>query len=393
MTPADLTHLDIITVAALWTAAALRVPIALRQPRSLAWLLAIIIEALSMTVNEPRIGASLNRFSHIPFLETLAKHVLFLSFEALIFLVTNVVVDYRARRNQRAIVIYTVATAVAMTLLFIFANHGAGPHFLPRHPTWSPLVFYWLTYLSYVIVDSTIAFLVFWGVSRRARPAVLRVSFRFLAVGFAAGIGYAVLYLPLIFKPVASLFIAMQLVMYAGLLTFVIGSSLAAVPDYVAMTWSYRSRLKLYPLWRSLLSATPGIALSKPRGLLYELSVVNLDHKLYRRIIEIRDGLIALRAYIPDRLPDQAHQFVLQHHDRVTDPEMTATACILEAARQAKQRGETRPNPIAAHPYLQLDISDSSLADEVARLVQLADAQRSQVVREFANTAGVPTVH
>lgn len=383
--PSVLADLDRLVVAALWTATALRIPIALRQPRSLIWLLAILVEALSMTVNEPLIGAALDQFTRVPFLETLAKHVLFLAFEALIFLVVNVAIGYKARRNQRAIVGYTIVTALAMTVLFFFANNTVGPHFLPYRVTLSPLTLYWFAYLSYVAIDSTMAFLLFWRASRKAESGILRVSFGFLAVGFAAGLGYATIYIALILgKPLYS---SMALIMYGGLLCFVVGSSLATIPDYLAMAWSYQSRLRLYPLWRDLQSVTPGIALTGPQGIFHEISTVSLQHRLYRRIIEIHDGLLALRKHIPHDLPHRAQQFVLLNSDAVNDIELTATACVLEVARRAKARGDALPDTIAPVPFFMAEVGEFNLVAEASALIQLANAHRSPIVREFANTA------
>lgn len=59
---------------------------------------------------------------------------------------------------------------------------------------------------------------------------------------------------------------------------------------------SYRS---LHPLWFALYQAFPAIALHppvKPRD--NQVAVGDLDYRLYRRMIEIRDGLLVLRPYL-----------------------------------------------------------------------------------------------
>ena len=60
------------------------------------------------------------------------------------------------------------------------------------------------------------------------------------------------------------------------------GSSLARAPGDAWRSW--RSYRRLRPLWRSLCAACPGIALGQ-RGW-------NVELRLYRRVIEIRDGLL-----------------------------------------------------------------------------------------------------
>ncbi|MFD3694825.1 MAB_1171c family putative transporter [Streptomyces sp. NPDC058646] len=58
-------------------------------------------------------------------------------------------------------------------------------------------------------------------------------------------------------------------------------------------TRTYRSYRALYPLWRDLYEASPGIALEPPGT-----SVSDLDYRLHRRVVEIRDGWRELRPYI-----------------------------------------------------------------------------------------------
>ncbi|MFD8500428.1 MAB_1171c family putative transporter [Amycolatopsis sp. NPDC059657] len=62
---------------------------------------------------------------------------------------------------------------------------------------------------------------------------------------------------------------------------------------------SYRDHLRLRPLWLALSEAYPHIALDGPKPLVVDLlSVRDMKFKTYRRVIEIRDGLLALRPYM-----------------------------------------------------------------------------------------------
>ncbi|MFJ1865944.1 MAB_1171c family putative transporter [Streptomyces sp. NPDC088097] len=59
---------------------------------------------------------------------------------------------------------------------------------------------------------------------------------------------------------------------------------------------SYRSYLRLRPLWWALYEASPDIALDPPRSWLRDLVPPRDPHySLYRRVIEIRDGQLILR--------------------------------------------------------------------------------------------------
>ncbi|MGW7349513.1 MAB_1171c family putative transporter [Streptomyces sp. NPDC054854] len=62
---------------------------------------------------------------------------------------------------------------------------------------------------------------------------------------------------------------------------------------FLDWTRSYRAYRVLYPLWRDLYESFPDIALEPPGT-----SVRDLDYRLHRRVVEIRDGWRDLRPYI-----------------------------------------------------------------------------------------------
>jgi hypothetical protein len=57
----------------------------------------------------------------------------------------------------------------------------------------------------------------------------------------------------------------------------------------------YRSYRALYPLWHSMYESSPGIALEPPTA-----SVTNMQYRLHRRVIEIRDAWRMLRPYMSE---------------------------------------------------------------------------------------------
>lgn len=70
----------------------------------------------------------------------------------------------------------------------------------------------------------------------------------------------------------------------------------AALPAGFGWWRRYRLFRRLGPLWRALYRADPAIALDPP-AVPDALVLRNLRHRLYRRVIEIRDGLLALQPY------------------------------------------------------------------------------------------------
>jgi hypothetical protein len=105
------------------------------------------------------------------------------------------------------------------------------------------------------------------------------------------------------------------------------GSHLSAVRRRLHLAAAY---LRLWPLWHLLYTAVPGVALDPPRSRWADLAALrDLDYQLYRRLIEIRDGQLALapytnhaalapplppRGHIPAAAMRQAHQ--LRHAAR-----------------------------------------------------------------------------
>jgi hypothetical protein len=67
-----------------------------------------------------------------------------------------------------------------------------------------------------------------------------------------------------------------------------------------------RSYRRLYPLWYALYEVTPSIALYEPRSPRAPFWVPRLETRLYRLIIEIRDGRRSLAPYLCEDGPEAA---------------------------------------------------------------------------------------
>lgn len=89
----------------------------------------------------------------------------------------------------------------------------------------------------------------------------------------------------------ASLFSAAGIAILSVSLT--ISSWGASAAKLLEWPRSYRSYRALYPLWRDLYESSPDIVLEPPGAV-----VSDLDYRLHRRVVEIRDGWRDLRPYI-----------------------------------------------------------------------------------------------
>lgn len=98
---------------------------------------------------------------------------------------------------------------------------------------------------------------------------------------------------------------------------------------------NYSAYRALYPLWHSLYQSSPGIALEPPSS-----SVTDLNYRLHRRVIEIRDGWRALRPYMDGA---GAATPPIPENGQLTDEERQAfvEAAKIKRALEAKSSGVT----------------------------------------------------
>ncbi|WP_410663788.1 MAB_1171c family putative transporter [Amycolatopsis sp. lyj-84] len=119
------------------------------------------------------------------------------------------------------------------------------------------------------------------------------------------------------------------------------------------------------PLWKELVAAHPQIALPVRH---------DIEFKLYRRLIEIRDGVLALRAHVPPHLGDWL---------RTPVDEPTRAAAEVAAALVMREAGRSWPH----HPA-GADEAQPSMREESAWLSAVSSAfTHSLVVREVRERA------
>lgn len=249
----------------------------------------------------------------------------------------------------------------------------------PRHETTvysSPYVYLYLAYLAIMLVLSAgTAYRHF----RRATGLIkVSVAFTYTACGFAiayctAKLAYLLGHDLHITIPGNEAIVARPLYMLAA------GTGVAAAaapvlgqPVRALRAWSahYRTYQRLFPLWLALSPTAAPAVLRAPRSRLASLLTVrNLPFLIYRRVIEIRDRQLALRAYRP---VGPAGGEV--HHPWYT-PTHEAVEIIAALAAQAAGRPARRvPDDRAVTPDERPAIGRADLAAEVAWLERVARA-------------------
>jgi hypothetical protein len=161
---------------------------------------------------------------------------------------------------------------------------------------------------------------------------------------------------------------------YLTLLAFVLVLLAAALPRSrtpAVRSWiqRYVTYQRLRPLWLVFYRANPKIALTPPRStLLDRLDPRDLDMRLYRRVVEIRDGRLAIQPYLKPHMVETAR--LRASRDGKTGQELNATveALILAEGLRARTSGAPRSNePVAAIPGGPDLHSDTAFLADVAR--------------------------
>lgn len=133
----------------------------------------------------------------------------------------------------------------------------------------------------------------------------------------------------------------------------------------------YRAYLRLRPLWLALCGAVPVTPLSCPASrLLGIMPPRDLTYRLYRTVIEIRDGQLALRPYMN---PQAAYLGAGALRPPSAPCSPTDEALLLHTALTARSDGPRKPlEPAAAAGFVHPPHDD--FAEEVRRLTEVADA-------------------
>ncbi|XVS67673.1 MAB_1171c family putative transporter [Actinosynnema sp. CA-299493] len=276
--------------------------------------------ACSLTTQVPVVYAALGRLSGESHAARLVSHagMLFTAWAAQEFMARVNGLPRGSRWHAR----WIAAAFALMCVLF-----AALPDLLPQSP-W--VMEYSLTYVAGQVPAFAAVILLGLRYARRAQDRVLRVSLRLVVAGTALGLLYlldkSVLAMAprLGFEfPFGRTALPGKVLPTTAYVLVLVGAALPAARDWLDR---YRLHLGLGPLWRALYRADPAIALDPPT-VPDVLVLRHLRLRLYRRVIEIRDGLLALQPY---RTPDAT----TSAHARAAAAGLTGRA--LEAAVEAE---------------------------------------------------------
>jgi len=230
--------------------------------------------------------------------------------------------------------------------------------------------------------------------TRQAAPGPLRTRLYLIGLGCLTGCGFlaarvGVLAVGLIDVDGqwAAVGLTVRNVFLAGALLLIatgagwpqLVAALSAASTEVA---SARSLLRLRRLWRLMVGVAPGIALA-PSPMIRLLSgPLSLRERLYRRVMEIRDGLLALSPYADVDLRGDVTASAVALGSSEATAEVVAEAVWITAAMRAKDAGQQPSEDAAVISTAHRGGAD--LRAEVAWLEQVASAHaRWQLTRRM----------
>ncbi|GIH64696.1 MAB_1171c family putative transporter [Microbispora siamensis] len=326
-----------------------------RDPMRIAVLLALSGLAVSQTVNTPVAYEWIGRFTSVPNLARLLCHASMLlvigALQAFLFHMTYPPAQARARAVRT--VGWLAGAVAAMTVFFVLAPTPVNDvRFASRYADTPWVLEYWLVYLACMAPASFRWVRLGWRYSNLANGPALRWGVRLAVIGTVDALAYHVhrmlffvqhrFDLPYL-GPGPRALVEMFLPPLAHVL-IVAGFTMPVwgprMPHMVAWLRQYRVYHGLGPLWLALYRAAPQIALAPPTSRLVELLWPrDLGLRLYRRVVEIRDGRLALLPYLDVDAAAAAYGRAAATGVSGRKLDALAEAALLSAALRAKAGG------------------------------------------------------
>jgi hypothetical protein len=252
---------------------------------------------------------------------------------------------------------------------------------------------YRLVFLTFVGLTFANVARIPWRYARIVERSTLRLGLRLVSIGGVFGLAYAGhesffavarrLSLPYAIPgpEVVTQFLVLGIVVFclAGA-TIPSWDPRVGVPAALKLLDDYRACRRLAPLWSAMFRANPEIVLQPPAsGLLAGLKSHDLGLYLYRRVVEIRDGRLALRPFFEPTASDRARALCLNAH---IEPE--ATLAIVEATNVAAAvRNKVLGRRTGGAVAFEETPGGADLSSEVRWLEQVARYyKRSPIVEE-----------
>lgn len=326
------------------------------DPANRAYWIGLLSFSLAMTVLLPPVYRWFDHTTGFANLARLAGNSfgLVAAWMALTFLAYLNYPPDQARVQARRTGWLLVVVVLVMTCLFVLAPvKTEAIDFWGRYRDAPYIPEYRFAFLAYLGVTlANAAFLAWRNSGITDRPALI-LGLRLVAIGCLLGLAYVVqealfvVTTHLGYSVLPLMDTVAQILIAASAALILLGSTLpawgsrAGIPVLYRWACRYRSYRRLYHLWRVLYGVFPDIALLPARPALADaFTVRDLEFRLYRRVVEIRDGLLALRPYVDPDVTSRAAELCRTSGLSTEQTQVVMEAASLAGALKARRRGE-----------------------------------------------------
>jgi hypothetical protein len=340
----------------LWLVVAYRARLAFTGGSSGALWVALLALAVGQTLRITPISTNLEEALGVPGTVTVVRHATALVAAAAVLIeLAHLTADQRSL-GRRALLLAGPSAALMLVPFLLdppTSTHAA----MAEQPEWYDQswasVVHWAGYLAYLAWALVAATSLCFRTRRHASPGPLRTGVTLVGLGTGIGLSYVALKIFMVIAwytgngpPTAQFDIsAGSGILAFSLIAICLGCSWQTGAQH-ARTLSNAAATavalwRLYPLWSLLSVAAPHIVLTpQTRVHRYNFAMpTRLDRLLVDRILEIRDGLLDLRAYAGPRTRTVALEEAFAGGLDGRAAEAVAEAVTLEVGRRAKATG------------------------------------------------------
>jgi hypothetical protein len=380
-----------------WAAVVYKLPSLLRAPRDVGrrslWLTLFFL-ALAATALVPPVYVAIDRLTVHPNIARLLSNSLTLltCWTVLVFLAHLSGTNSRGREIAVTGLLLGAALLVMAALFLSAPLYPEALDFPERYAAAPHVLEYRLVYLFYVAITDVTMTRLCWRYARVAAHVSLRLGLQIVAAGGVAGLLYVIndgyyqvaSRLSLVY-PLSDPVTVHQMLVVILVGLAVIGATMPAWGPHVGIPRLYRwvqcygALWRLYPLWLDLVRSSPDIALDQPHSRLADIfNFGDVDFRLHRRVVEIRDGILALRPYVDLAVTDVAARLSREAGLDQAEADATIEATSIIAGRWARASGW----PIRENVVRRATSSAEAIGSEVAELERVAWCYaRSSIVR------------
>lgn len=369
-----------IVLVLLWGMVLARLPTLWRDARQRAMWAMLFSLALTRTVATPSVNALAGEVLPAP---QVVPHLLAVVATFFLIRLLSLITDYDATHPWAARMQLLLTAAVLATLIGLLAATPGGIRTKGTEllstaiaPTAAA---YWVVLNGYLSTVLVIATALCWRIGRSAPPGALRDGLHAIATGTALITLYAVLKTVLIVLHSLGVTLSVDRIEPAadalrnvGFIACVVGAAVPAAGKLSAVLHAYRALRALRPLWDVMRRTFPEVILDPPRRTLLPVGLDDVQLRLYRRVIEIRDGMMMLRDQLPAGTLAAARGYV------------GADPALIEACGLALALRRHRSGAAPAGPGDRWTDTGGEIADEVAWLGAVSAAFRRAEPAAFA---------